>query len=155
VEYRLVYVQNNNVGATNAHAWITDQPGSTTLAIGAATESAGSAVGSTGNTATAPSGVTFSSPTTEGAAVALGSIPSGSYKGLWIRRTVAAATAGTPHNPWEVQVSATDSSRPGYLRGDFDIELPIGAPNSYVKTPSGLVLSTIRTKVDGALFPPL
>ena len=42
---------------------------------------------------TAPAGVTFSSPTTVGAGVALGTIGAGQVKAFWIRRTAANSSA--------------------------------------------------------------
>jgi hypothetical protein len=40
---------------------------------------------------TAPSGVTFSQPANKGAGIALGSIPAGQHRAVWVLRIVAAA----------------------------------------------------------------
>jgi hypothetical protein len=45
------------------------------------------------NETTAPSGVSFSSPTTAGTGVALGTIPVAQCKAVWIRRTAANTAA--------------------------------------------------------------
>ena len=43
---------------------------------------------------TAPTGVTFSAPSTEGASLVIGDIPAGQHKAFWIKRIITAgATA--------------------------------------------------------------
>lgn len=95
-EYRCVYIKNAHATLTAQSvlvylASLTTSP-STEYAIGAATEGPNATVAAVANEGTAPAGVTFSSPTTSGAAVALGDLDPGEYHGFWIRRTVNAAT---------------------------------------------------------------
>lgn len=102
VDYRGVVIHNNN-GANayqNAGVYISAEvAGGASIAIGA-DPAAASALGSAtaqmatiASETTAPAGVTFTSPTTLGAAVAMGSIPVANVKGLWVRRTAANTSA--------------------------------------------------------------
>ena len=102
VDYRCIFLSNTN-GANpwqNAVAWLSaETAGGAAIAIGVDTTAA-SAVGSASaqaliiaNETTAPAGVTFSSPTTQGAGIALGTIPNGSCRAIWIRRTAANTAA--------------------------------------------------------------
>lgn len=97
VEYRCVYVHNNHgsLTLTDAKIWIqANTPSSDTdIAIGLGTSAINGTEQTVANESTAPSGVTFSSPANEGAALALGSIPAGQHKAVWIRRTVTAGAA--------------------------------------------------------------
>jgi hypothetical protein len=95
-DYRLVYLYNNDTAGANVKVWISTQPTPATLAVGLATEAVDVAVSATADENTAPSGVTFSSPTTSGTALNVADLAAGQFKGLWIRRTVPAATAGSP-----------------------------------------------------------
>jgi hypothetical protein len=106
VEYRCVYIHNNDTGDTTVGAWISDQPGSgATFSLAVATEAAGVTVTAPANNTTAPSGPTFSTPTTTGAALALGTLTPGQGRGLWIRRTITAGHAGAPSNPWQITLN--------------------------------------------------
>lgn len=99
VEYRCIYVHNNHGTLTlqNAVLWVTaNTPDANT---DAAVALGSSAVGGTEQTiadeGTAPTGVTFSAPTTKGTGLAIGNIPAGSHKAIWLRRTVTAGMAAT------------------------------------------------------------
>lgn len=102
VDYRGVFVHNTNAANAyqNAAVYISAEvAGGASVAIGA-DPAAASAVGSAAtqmatiaNETTAPAGVSFTAPTTLGTAVALGSIPVGNVKGLWVRRTAANTAA--------------------------------------------------------------
>ena len=102
VDYRCIFLSNTN-GANpwqNAVAWLSaETAGGAAIAIGVDTTAA-SAVGSASaqaliiaNETTAPAGVTFSSPTTQGAGIALGTINNGYCRAIWIRRTAANTAA--------------------------------------------------------------
>lgn len=98
-DYRLVYVLNNDTDAGSVIAYVPTQLESgRQLAVGVATEAAGVPVSAIANDQTAPAGVSFSTGATVPAGVSLGTIPAGSYRGLWLRRTVNAATAQDPTN---------------------------------------------------------
>ncbi len=109
VDYRCVFVYNSN-GANalqNAVVYISAEvAGGASISLAADT-TATSALGAspaqalTGTTETAPgagvTGLTYSSPTTSATGISLGSIPSGSVKAFWLKRTAAnsAALSGT------------------------------------------------------------
>lgn len=97
VEYRCVYVHNAHatLTLTTAKAWIQANTPSldTTVAIGLGTSALNATEQTVANEATAPAGVTFSEPANEGASIALGDIPPGQHRALWIRRTVNAGAA--------------------------------------------------------------
>ena len=102
VDYAGLAIHNSNAANAyqNAVAYISaETAGGASIAIGVDTTAA-SAVGSAtaqlltiANSTTAPAGVTFSSPTTAGTGLSLGSIPTGNVKGLWVRRSAANTAA--------------------------------------------------------------
>lgn len=102
VDYAGLAIENGNAAnsAQNSVAYLSSEvAGGASTAIGADTTAA-SALGSAtaqlltiANNTTAPAGVTFSSPTTAGAGVSLGTIPVANVKGLWVRRTAANTSA--------------------------------------------------------------
>jgi len=102
VDYRCVFVHNNHATLTllNAIAYISAEvQGATTIAI-AADSIAPSPIGQSSvqaatiaNDTTPPNNLTFTSPTTRGAAISLGNIPAGYCKAFWIRRSAGNTTA--------------------------------------------------------------
>ncbi len=104
VEYRCIFVHNSHgsLDLENAGVYISSQvAGGTTLAI-AIDDIAASAIGSssaqafeaTTETTDPSAGVgAFSSPSSSGTALSLGTIPSGFCKALWVRRTAANTVA--------------------------------------------------------------
>ncbi len=97
VEYRCFYVHNAHATLTmlNAVLWIltnTPSPG-TTVDVGLGTSAINGTEQTVANEGTAPSGVTFAAAANEGAAIALGDIPAGQHRAVWIRRTVTAGAA--------------------------------------------------------------
>lgn len=106
--YRGLYVHNDDDTDADAVAWLSTQlSGDLEIAVGAADEDAGETMEALDDEETAPSGVSFSAPADEGSAVALGSIPAGDGKGLWLRLTVPVDTPADPTNPWVVSVGVT------------------------------------------------
>lgn len=98
VEYRCFYVQNTHGSLTlqNAVVWIESLTNSaqTEFDLALSGSAVGAAAETVANESTAPSGPTFSRPTTKGAGLAIGDIPAGSFKAIWVKRTVTAgATA--------------------------------------------------------------
>lgn len=106
VEYRCVFIHNSHATLTlqNAVVYVSggDPAGGAIIAIGVDT-TAISAIGSgsdqaltVANESTAPSGVSFSLPTTAGGGLSLGNIGPGQCKAIWIRRTAnnTAAVSG-------------------------------------------------------------
>lgn len=111
VDYRLVYVHNDDVADGSVVAYIQTQLESgREIAIGAPTQAAGATVTAIANDQTAPASVTFSAPTTSGTGVSLGTIPAGSFRGLWLRRTVNSGTAVDPTNFAKVRLQVQRTS---------------------------------------------
>lgn len=104
VDYRCVFLLNNHATLTLKSAVVyisSETAGGASVALsvdGIAASAKGSSsaqAAQIANETTAPSGVgAFSSPTTSGTGLALGDIPAGYVKAVWIRRT-AANTAAT------------------------------------------------------------
>ena len=104
VDYRCIFVHNSHatLSLENAGVYISSQvSGGTTLAI-AIDDIAASAIGSSSaqafeaatETTDPDAGVgAFSSPSSAGAALSLGTIAAGSCKALWVRRTAANTVA--------------------------------------------------------------
>jgi hypothetical protein len=102
VEYRCVFVHNSHASITWVApvVWVASEvAGGASVAIGVDTTAA-SAIGSASaqavtiaNESTAPAGVSFSAPTTKGTGIALGDIPAGQCRAVWIRRTAANSAA--------------------------------------------------------------
>lgn len=102
VDYRGLALLNNNASnsALSGSLYIASEvAGGTSIAIGADTTAASAKGGASAqlltiaNENTAPAGVSFSSPTTDGAGISLGDIPVANVKGVWIRRTAANTSA--------------------------------------------------------------
>jgi hypothetical protein len=51
--------------------------------------------------------VTFLTPTTALTAVSLGTIGAGSYRGLWLRRTINAAIPVDPTNSYSIKIEVS------------------------------------------------
>lgn len=98
VDYAGIALHNSNTAnaAQNSVVYLASEvAGGASAAVGVDTTAA-SAVGSASaqlvtiaSPTTAPAGVTFSSPTTAATGVALGSVPVGNVRGVWVRRTAA------------------------------------------------------------------
>jgi hypothetical protein len=103
VDYRAIAVLNNNTANTlaNAKVWISSEvAGGASVAI--ATDNlgpvpkgqAGAQLAQIASETTAPTGTSaFSSPTTQGAGLALGDIPVANVKGVWVKRSAANSSA--------------------------------------------------------------
>lgn len=96
-EYRLIYVHNNHgsLAMLGAKIWIASQTPSaeTTVDIGLGTSAVNGTEQTVANESTAPSGVSFSAPADFASGLALGDIPAGQHKAVWVRRTVTAGAA--------------------------------------------------------------
>jgi len=98
VEYRCVYVYNaGDVDAQVVTVWIsanTTDP-DTQSAIGLGTSAISGTEQTIANENTAPSGVSFSEPATEGAGLSVGTLAAGAHKALWWRRTINAGAGAS------------------------------------------------------------
>lgn len=96
-DYRGVVIHNDDTSnrtITNVVAFLASEvAGGAVVAIGvdpaaaSALTNASAQMAEIANETTAPAGVTFTSPTTAGAGVSLGTLTSDQVRGLWIRRT--------------------------------------------------------------------
>lgn len=112
--YRCVYILNNHGTLTleNAKVWIqTNTPSTTTaVAIALAGEGLNATAETIGDEDTAPSGETFSAPSTEGTGLTLGNIPAGQRYAIWIRRVVDASSAAYSNDGFTIRVKGDTAS---------------------------------------------
>jgi hypothetical protein len=95
-EYRGFYVKNTHGTLTwqSVKAWLTDTGGAqVTLYLALCDEGVNATMETVANENTAPSGPTFSQPTSEGAGLSLGNIAAGQHYGIWVRRNVPASAS--------------------------------------------------------------
>lgn len=96
-EYRCVYVHNNHgsLTLTSPVIWIqSNTPSSdTTIDIAIGSSAVNGTEQTIANEGAAPTGVSFSAPSSFGTGLALGDIPAGQHRAVWIRRTVNASAA--------------------------------------------------------------
>lgn len=106
VEYRCIYLHNANAADTMTSAvnfMSSNTPlTSTTIDIGVGTSAVNGTEQTIATEATAPTGVTFSAPTTAATGLALGNIPFGQHRAFWVRRTVTAGSASSPNDAYTV-----------------------------------------------------
>ena len=91
-EYRAIYVQNGHATLTMLGLSVyvsAETAGGAALAIAVADEAVDTTIETIADEDTAPSGPTFSTPTTAEAALSIGDLAPGESRGLWIRRTAA------------------------------------------------------------------
>lgn len=96
VEYRCVYVRNESVQTLwLAAVWLSGLPTNpgVSIDIGLGTSTLNGTEQIVANESTAPSGVSFSAPETQGEGLAIGDMVSNTHKAVWIRRTVAPGTS--------------------------------------------------------------
>ena len=96
-EYRCVYVHNNHgtLSLIGAKVFIqANTPSSDTdVAIGLGSSAINGTEQTVANESTAPTGVSFSAPTTFAGGLAIGDLAAGAHKAVWVRRTVNAGAA--------------------------------------------------------------
>lgn len=111
-DYRAVGLHNTHAteSVQGAVAWVSEQAAVATITVGvdpagAVAEDSSSSQGATSDGTSAPSGVTFSGPTSAETGVALPTILAGQVLLLWLRRTVAPqATGDAAQDDWAVSV---------------------------------------------------
>jgi len=113
VEYRCVYIQNNNgtLTAQNPKVWIETQTTSndTDIAIGLGDAAVGATEAAIADEETAPANVTFSQPADKAGGLDIPDLAPGEYIAVWIRRTINAAAAAI-NNDASVLRFACDSA---------------------------------------------
>jgi hypothetical protein len=101
IEYRCIFILNNHATLTliGANVYITSQTaGGGTITIGldgtaiSAKGSASAQAVTIANESTAPSGVTFSNPSS-GSPLVIGDLAPGQVKGIWVKRDVTAGAS--------------------------------------------------------------
>lgn len=97
VEYRCFYVHNAHATLTmqNSVLWVqtqTPSPG-TDVAVGLGTSAVNGVEQTVPNENTAPSGVSFVAAPNKAGGIAIGDIPPGQHRAVWVRRTVTAGAA--------------------------------------------------------------
>ena len=106
VEYRCVYLNNENGTDTmlGPVVWISSNTplAGTALAIGVGTSAVNGTEQTVANESTAPAGVTFSEPASAGSGLALGDLPPGQHKAIWLRRTVTAGSGSSANDTWSL-----------------------------------------------------
>lgn len=93
-DYRGVYITNTgDVDLVSAVAWVVDESDSSAdIQLAVAAEGVGVTMATIANELAVPATVSFVQAATKGAGIALGTIPAGSRRGVWIKRVVAPAT---------------------------------------------------------------
>lgn len=108
VEVRGVYVRNGHGSLTLIApvVWLNSNTPSatTTIELGLGTSAQGGTEQTVANETTMPAGVTFSAPTSKATGIALGDIPPGGSRFVWIRRTVNAGTAAIGSDAFTLRV---------------------------------------------------
>jgi hypothetical protein len=108
VEYRCVYVHNahGSLSLDNAVAWVqSDTPGAlTVIAVGVGSSAMNGTEQVVADENSPPSSITFLSAVNKAGGTALGSIPAGQSRALWLRRTVSAGATVTASDPFTIRV---------------------------------------------------
>lgn len=104
-EYRCFYVHNDHptLPLQNPVIWFLSNNTSGRVTMGLGTSAINGVEQTVANENTAPAGVSFSQPASKGAGLALGSIPAGQHKAVWLRRLVAPAT-GAVNDTYQIRV---------------------------------------------------
>ena len=94
-EYRCVYIRNNGTMTLDVVSlYVSDTPTTGVLAIALGGEGIGGTAETVGNENTAPSGESFSTPTTSGTGLTAGPLAVGEARPVWLRRTITAGAGG-------------------------------------------------------------
>jgi hypothetical protein len=106
VEYRCIYLHNANAvdTMTAARVWLSANTplAGTTIDIGVGSSALNATEQTTANETAAPTSVSFSAPTTDATGLALGNIPFGQHRAVWIRRTVTAGSGSSANDTFTV-----------------------------------------------------
>ena len=106
VEYRCVYLHNSNAADTMTNAVVfmsANTPlAGTTIDIGVGSAAINATEQTIATEATAPTGITFSAPSTAATGIALGNIPFGQHRSIWARRTVTAGATNSANDTYTI-----------------------------------------------------
>ena len=96
-EYRCIYIHNAHATLALLRAKVfiqTNTPSSDTdVAIGLGSSAINGTEQTVADESTAPTGVSFSAPTTYAGGLSIGDLAAGAHKAVWVRRTVNAGAA--------------------------------------------------------------
>ena len=107
-EYRCIYVANiGTTTATSVKLWVNADSTQANITPALALDLGGvnSVPTAVANENTAPAGETFSTPTSEGTALSLGSLAQNDEYPVWVRRTTTAGATNTPSEGFTLRVS--------------------------------------------------
>lgn len=108
IEYRCIYLHNANTVdvMTAARVWLSANTplAGTTIDIAVGSAAVNATEQTIASETTAPTGVTFSAPSAPG--LALGNIPAGQHRAIWLRRTVTAGSASSPNDTFVIDFDA-------------------------------------------------
>jgi hypothetical protein len=113
-EYRCFYYMNEHPTETLTEAvvFILSQTPSATTSVEIGLDPEGIGDGSSSGVATvianetsAPSGVTFSSPSSAGSGLVVGDLAPGEGIAVWVKRVVDAATSPAPNDPFTLRIT--------------------------------------------------
>ena len=96
-EYRCVYVHNAHATLTllSAVVWISSNTTGNRLHIGLGSSAVNGTEQTVADENTAPvGGVAFTQPSSKGAGLAIGDIPAGQHKAIWLKRSIPAGAGG-------------------------------------------------------------
>ena len=107
-EYRGIFIKNTHgsLTLTGAKVWISSNTTSSddTVEIALADEGIANSIETIANESTAPSGPSFSAPSSFGAGLSLGDLDAGDAHGLWIKRIVSSSASAANANPYTLSV---------------------------------------------------
>lgn len=116
-KYRCFYIRNDHVADTlmNVSLWITRQPSDTGAMVAIGLDPVGIGDGSATGVAvtivdedTAPVGVVFTAPITQGTALQIGNLLTGEVQAVWVRRTIGPnEQLQTVDDRWELTIGAS------------------------------------------------
>lgn len=111
IEYRGFYVKNNHgsIALTDASIYVSSDSTSATeeIDIGIAAEAVNVSMATIANESTAPTSVTFTHPSAAGTLKinSTTGLTAGSYRGVWLRRSVTAGTTAQANNVCTISVT--------------------------------------------------
>ena len=113
-EYRCFYVHNAHATLTmqNSVIWIQSNTTSadTTIEIGLGSSAVNGTEQTVANESTAPTGVTFSAPANQGAALSIGNVLPGEHKAVWVKRIVNVASSAYDNDTATIRVQCDTSA---------------------------------------------
>lgn len=106
-EYRCFYIRNNDGSRTveTVRTWFNAQSnsGDVAYAIGLSPAGVDGTAESLADESTAPTGVTFSSPTDKASGLDLGTLTAGQFYAIFVRRVVSAAASAIDNNSYDLR----------------------------------------------------